>query len=445
MSMELKKQDSEIVEIAYGKSVETLRRQVRQDGMVAAGEGYYPCLTTRDIMITYLGAALVADPAFKASYRASLDTLACCQSPSGQIPNIYFFPDGLRLELNRYAKEAGLDPFEGMDMNSADYSSGLGGSIDAAPFYTLGRWYHFKTTQDLEFLRKGFPVLKKSLSWLSYQDSNNCGLLEVQEASDWADIFPNRYNSLMANVLYYAQLKCMADIAGRLGEESAEYEDTANNVKRKINLLLWVSHDVHHREEMLKAHRTWFRVAGEFLNQPEHPYYLPYASFLEVGEYMDVFANLLAIIFGVADRSRADMILDHIEKAGINKPFPIRAIDPPIRQEDRDWRPYMLLGQQNLPYQYHNGGIWPFIGGFYVAALVKSGRTDDASKALIELANLNKLGEGKEEWQLKEWVNGATGEVPAGSGSWMAWNAGMYLYAYHSVKTGSLPVFGELF
>ncbi|MBU4483310.1 MAG: hypothetical protein KKG62_04330, partial [Actinobacteria bacterium] len=91
MSMKSRNGDSGIVEIAYEKSIDTLRRMVRQEGMIAAGEGYYPCLTTRDIMITHLGAALVADSAFEESFRTSLDTLASCQSPSGQIPNIYFF------------------------------------------------------------------------------------------------------------------------------------------------------------------------------------------------------------------------------------------------------------------------------------------------------------------------------------------------------------------
>ena len=34
----------------------------------------------------------------------------------------------------------------------------------------------------------------------------------------------------------------------------------------------------------------------------------------------------------------------------------------------------------NLPHYYHNGGIWPFIGGFYVAALVKAGRLKEAQE-----------------------------------------------------------------
>ncbi len=41
---------------------------------------------------------------------------------------------------------------------------------------------------------------------------------------------------------------------------------------------------------------------------------------------------------------------------------------PYIKPEDPDWLPRYAL--YNNPGEYHNGGIWPFVCGFYVAALV---------------------------------------------------------------------------
>jgi glycogen debranching enzyme len=80
----------------------------------------------------------------------------------------------------------------------------------------------------------------------------------------------------------------------------------------------------------------------------------------------------------------------------------------------------------NLPDHYHNGGVWPFIGGFYVAALVKRGRFDEAAEALEKLAKLNRRGE------FNEWHHGATGE-PMGVRD-QAWSAGMYIYARECVR-----------
>jgi len=58
-------------------------------------------------------------------------------------------------------------------------------------------------------------------------------------------------------------------------------------------------------------------------------------------------------------------------------------------------------GGKTLPEQYHNGGIWPFVGGFYVAALVKAGQHDRAARVLEKLAEVNRLGI-EEEWEFNE-------------------------------------------
>jgi len=86
----------------------------------------------------------------------------------------------------------------------------------------------------------------------------------------------------------------------------------------------------------------------------------------------------------------------------------------------------------NLPHHYHDGGVWPFIGGFYVAALVKTGRRDAARSALRFLAALNHQGE------FNEWHHGET-RAPMGVRD-QAWSAGMYLYAYECVRAGRVDL-----
>jgi hypothetical protein len=48
---------------------------------------------------------------------------------------------------------------------------------------------------------------------------NACGLLEVPEAGDWADLYSVRYNVLYDNVLYVAALRAMA-ITARIWERT---------------------------------------------------------------------------------------------------------------------------------------------------------------------------------------------------------------------------------
>jgi len=141
---------------------------------------------------------------------------------------------------------------------------------------------------------------------------------------------------------------------------------------------------------------------------------------------------MLAILFGLATPAQSKMILDFAGQVGISEPHPIKAIYPPIFPGEREWRDYYKIGNLNLPHHYHNGGIWPFIGGFYVAALVKTKRMREAKSALEQLAMANYKGK-KYEWEFNEWLHGATGN-PMGYEK-QAWSASMYIFAYNCVKS----------
>jgi glycogen debranching enzyme len=115
---------------------------------------------------------------------------------------------------------------------------------------------------------------------------------------------------------------------------------------------------------------------------------------------------------------------------------------PPIEPGDKDWREYYRTEHElNLPDQYHNGGSWPWVGGLYVAALVRAGRHKRARETLYRLALTNREGR-THEWEFNEWFHGVTGE-PRGAADQL-WSAGMYVYAYSCVRDGREPVFGTL-
>jgi glycogen debranching enzyme len=156
---------------------------------------------------------------------------------------------------------------------------------------------------------------------------------------------------------------------------------------------------------------------------------LPYLGFRAVGEWFDSLGNLLAILSGIADQRRTDVILDFIERHSLDT-WPLRSLTPVVRPGDADWRDY--YGTLNLPHHYHNGGVWPFIGGFYVAALLKAGRHTVAESALRNLATLNQQGE------FNEWHHGESGAAMGVRDQ--AWSAGMYLFAFKSVCTGQVDL-----
>jgi glycogen debranching enzyme len=109
----------------------------------------------------------------------------------------------------------------------------------------------------------------------------------------------------------------------------------------------------------------------------------------------------------------------------------------PIKQDSILWRAYMARHRQNLVWQYHNGGIWPMVGGFWIAALVATGRKQQAAAELVKLARACAL----KNWAFTEWLHGKT-LAPRGMPG-QSWNAAAFLMAEHAVTHGPEPFFAS--
>ncbi|GMA14314.1 glycogen debranching protein (plasmid) [Deinococcus metallilatus] len=407
------------IDQAYEAAVEVLRACASPLGLKASAlAGGYPHVWARDAPITSLGALLTGDAALLEASRASLTTLGAHQSELGMIP------------LN-------------VDTRSGQVTTENAGAIDANLWFVLGHYALHRHTGDDAYLRSQWGRIGAALTWLRYQDMNGCGLLEAPEAADWADLYATRYNTLYANALYVGTLEAASRLAAALGEDPAPHLARADDVRRKVNLLLWLDrpwdgHRFGAQLETLKALRLeWFLLYQHTGTLTEKPYFLPWAGFREFGDTFDGFGNMLAILFGIADEAQAASILDYAHAAGTDAPAPLKAFFPPIYPGDRDWREYYRSRNLNLPDQYHNGGIWPFLGGFYVLALHHAGRGERAHEALRALADANERGRTR-PWEFNEWLHGRSGR-PMGH-PLQAWSAGMYLCAYHALRRGEAPL-----
>ena len=114
---------------------------------------------------------------------------------------------------------------------------------------------------------------------------------------------------------------------------------------------------------------------------------------------------------------------------------------PYIQSNDPDWLPRYTI--YNNPGEYHNGGIWPFICGFYVAALVAAKRYKLAEEKLIALTETIKIANDKKvEFGFNEWFKAQDGK-PMGQ-DWQTWSAALYLYAVKCVEDKNTPFFDEI-
>ena len=387
-----------MLETACARAVEVLRHASHPGGLKAtAGAGGHRQVWARDAMISLLGANLVEDAAIRAALLQSISVFRRHQTDAGLIPN-HVDPETLRPNFRAYA--------------------------DGGLWYVIGN----------SICAPDFVPVRKTMAWYDCQDVDRSGLISIQEASDWQDLFCTRGKALYVNCLRVIALRRAARLAEEVGEAgmATQYRTQAESSAGSINQTLWYAGDGDLRRAFAPSFSTpnpSQDSLGRLRQLPskrilqDAEYYLPYVSFREAGEWFDSFGNLMAILSGVADESRTAKVLDFMASRGLTG-NPVKALDPPAEPGEPDWRDY--YGTLNLPGQYHNGGIWPFLGGFYVAALVKAGRFEEAKDSLDRLARLNLAGD------FNEWHDGCTAE-PRGVRE-QSWSAGMLLYARACVE-----------
>jgi len=162
--------------------------------------------------------------------------------------------------------------------------------------------------------------------------------------------------------------------------------------------------------------------------------YMSFVNFSFFGEEGDVFGNVLAVLLGLADgRARARTVGSLMEQA-VSDPYPVRVVTHPLTQRSLLWRPYMERHRQNYAWQYHNGGIWPMVGGFWIAALAECGRHLEARTELLKLARACAL----RNWAFAEWLHGRT-LAPRGMPG-QSWNAAGFLIAQNAVLRRANPL-----
>jgi len=344
----------------------------------------------RDASICAMGMAVSGDPLLREGAMAGLEFLAAHQAENGQIPNFV-------------APETGETDFWYL------------GCIDATLWWlaAVGFWSRHFPEDCVEERFRG--RIDAALRWLLCQEHQKVRLLQQNEASDWADIMPRSGFVLYTNALWY-HVKREYSIPG------------AEETRADFNALFSPFTGNLPENRRMRLLTRYVRNGGK-----PGDLYLSYVNFSTWGGEGDVFGNLLAVLFGLADEGRANRVLDELLRAGVDVPYPVRAVCDPIRPSSPQWRAYMGRHRQNAEFQYHNGGAWPLLGGFWVMALALLGRIPEAADALSRVAGMNSVN----GWAFHEWFHGRTGEPRGMAGQ--SWNAAVYILAERSLER---PLFG---
>ncbi len=318
---------------------------------------------------------------------------------------------------------------------------GEGGVVDATAWYVILVSAVLETTGDTHLVAQQWPTVSSAISWLRCQDVTGSGLISAAPSTDWMDSSLVRSGrTLNLNVLYAWAARSAEKIALAIGERVPV---EAQDLSWRVNTLFWPSKDSG-PEELVGAHAQ-SSTSGRFSHPAtasayesaanrERSHYVSHVIHSDYEEHCDVLANLLTVCTGIANGSRANVILDHLAAEGVNEPYPSRVWVEPvdISEPSSMFLPgvetHLDARWHNPPHSYHNGAVWPFVGGFHVAALALSGRRTQADDLLESLALANKTG----EWGFHEWLHGETGE-PRGARD-QTWNAGTFVLAGKAIE-----------
>ena len=353
-----------------------------------AGWGY-PEPYTRDLLIGGLGVLACRNQRLVKSLRRVLQTLAENQSRLGHIPGLVHDPDDL-------------------------------GSSDSTPLFLLVVGLYRKVTGEADFLEE---AVQKAMTWMEYQSPSNRVMVAQLPTSDWRDELWVLGYGLYVNTLVYSYLI----LHDQIKRASSVYREM-----KKFTIHNKVQHK--HIQEGLTLHKK--------------PYYAVWVYKVLGDEHLDLLGNSLAILSGLASQSKAKRIVSWIEReCQVMREQGQLALDLPpnffpyLYPGDPDWHPrYDMF---NHPGEYHNGGVWPFVCGFYVVAIQAAGKVGYRYRILIALTKLVRPSrEANVDFGFNEWFRAQDGS-PRGQ-DWQSWSAAMYLYAAISVEQKRTPFFDEI-
>lgn len=390
------------VEQARDEALKLLCDLATPQGFVASQNDIdnYKRVWGRDGVIAVLAALLSGKEDLIAVAKTTLQTLTDFQDETGRIPSNVT-----------------------LDGSHVSYGTTVG-RIDSTLWYVIGMVRFADVTGDDRWWQEHKPAVEKALSYLSALELNGRGLIYIPQGGDWSDEYLNEGYVLFDQLLYLIALRLYSRRAGD------GFQDRAARLTQLIAVNYTPYEDA---PEEYVYHKALYPKMIEAYRAP-----IPLASFSphRVFHHDDIFAISLFALLGFVENQDCDELLEQGAARCTGLEFSIKpAFCPVIQEGDPDWSRLennFLFRFKNKPYEFHNGGRWPLVHGFYVASDGQNGNEHLEQFAEVLISD---------DFQFPEFYHGQTGEP--GGVSRLGFSAAGYLFAYYSVKENKKP-FGRI-
>lgn len=403
----------DVAQEGYQRAVALLHDCAKPDGFVASPSKHdnYRRIWSRDGSIIALAALLTEECELIKTARHTFETLAARQGPHGEIPT-------------------------NVDMASGRISyGGTTGRVDSDLWFIIGCGEYWIETGEDEFLERLLPAIEKVRFVLGAWELNNRGLIYVPLTGDWADEYLHNGYVLYDQLLYLQAQRTLARMHAELhGSDDHALREKISRLRHLLRANYWfddgghIPDDAYH-EVLYEKGRNAAAARGAAT------YWMPFFSPGGYGYRFDAFANVLASLFDVADDAQRSTVDKYIERELVKEGLPLLpAFHPVIEPVDEDWKHLQVMFSYNFknrPYEYHNGGLWPMLTGFYVADLARRKRMSDARKYLAAIHRANAMEMDGEDWAFAEFIHGQ--KLVAGGTCHQGWSAAAAVIGHHAL------------
>jgi hypothetical protein len=366
----------------------------------------YNRIWARDGCVMGLAALLTDRMDLHQACRRTLCTLARHQGPHGEIPS-------------------NVDPRTGR----VSYG-GTAGRLDGNLWFVICSSEYGQRTGDHAILRELIEPLGRLRFLLGAWEYNNRGLLYVPLTGDWADEYLQTGYVLYDQLLYFAAQRALIDIETMMGMTiDQDARDRTRRLRNLIQANYWFGNDEVNLEDVY--HEVLYAKARGASSRCANTYWAPFFSPGGYGYRFDTLANSLASLLGVADEHQAKSVDRHIAESVVQKEVMLLpAFHPVITSIDDDWNDLQMTFSyqfKNEPNEYHNGGLWPLVTGFYAASLARRGRKILAKHYTEGIHRANARAMEGEPWAFPEYLHGVQ-HKPGGTPR-LGWSAAAAILA----------------
>ncbi|MCF6295136.1 MAG: hypothetical protein L3J25_05555 [Flavobacteriaceae bacterium] len=355
----------------YNEALVILRSLTTSKGILASTieSDNYKRIWARDSIICGIAGLLADDNIIIDGLKQSLITLARHQHILGIIPS---------------------NVLENDDEVDISYGS-LVGRVDTNTWFIIGSCLYYLNSKDEKTWQSLLPSVIKSRDYLKTIELNAKGWIYTPLSGNWADEYP-----LHGYTLYDNCLKLWGESLWLKIKKQSDLE--FDKLKAKTLLNFWPKKI--ENDESIYQKQPFINILDKSIPH--------FCSSILPGNYdtrFDAAGNAMALLNFKITSTQKDNIREYL--AYLKKNFSkmlIPAFWPVIKENDKEWeslKDNYSFSFKNMPYNFHNGGIWPVWTGFFCLGLSNNDLIDEVNIIIEDFISVI----ASQNWNFNEYIS----------------------------------------